>query len=379
MHFTFSTILRATCLWGILIAIAFNTSGCSSVKMPKYLSALKSGEKDDDEVIRPRGDMFSRFLYEGYRRQGRKEDMQHDYDDAEYYVMKSQAAARGEHVSPQHILERDIPSFALAELSYARARLDWALTNNAPVYFAEETAEAQVMFDCWLEQQEENIQQHDIDECKTKFKRLIAYIEASFQTPSSNHVACPMAQPQPQVTQCGQVAQPMPLMPSPQPMPIAAAMPKAAPMPMSPCQKPMAFSAPLGDKEIPPPCGSNKTPQQMATMEQFNLLFILDSTELIADSRRQLQAILELTQQHNVSRITLSGHADRSGTQNHNQNLSARRVEKIKRVLAQYGVPAELLEEAHHGENMPKLQTPDGQRELMNRRVEVTVFWQGAK
>lgn len=354
MHSLFSQAAKTVFLCVLVAMITLSTSSCGSIKVPNYLSALTGGDSTKDDTIRPRGDMFSRYLYEGYRRQGRKEDMQHDYEDAEYYVLKSQAAARGEHVSPQHILERDIPAFALPELSYSRARLDWALNNNARVYFAEETAEAQVMFDCWLEQQEENIQQHDIDECRKKFLRLIAYIEASYQINGPD--TCPAVNTA--TNQCGGMV---------------------PPVAVSQCNKPAALTKPLGDKDLSPICDQapTSTLTKHTAPTHFNFMFLLDSTDLVSASRDHIDAIVALTQQYNVDKITLSGHTDRSGSQDHNRALSARRVEKIRMLLYQHGVASSLVEDAYFGENLPKLHTPDGQREPMNRRVEATVYFRG--
>jgi outer membrane protein OmpA-like peptidoglycan-associated protein len=71
------------------------------------------------------------------------------------------------------------------------------------------------------------------------------------------------------------------------------------------------------------------------------------------------------------TRIEVSGHADRSGSEAYNQALSMRRAEAVAAELTQLGVPrAEMVIQAF-GESRPPVPTADGVREPQNRRVEI--------
>lgn len=72
----------------------------------------------------------------------------------------------------------------------------------------------------------------------------------------------------------------------------------------------------------------------------------------------------------NVS-IQLAGHADRSGTIDYNEGLSARRNDSVREYLTAQGIPATVIASEAYGETRPEIETPDGVREPRNRRVEI--------
>ena len=73
------------------------------------------------------------------------------------------------------------------------------------------------------------------------------------------------------------------------------------------------------------------------------------------------------------TRIEVSGHADRSGSDAYNQALSMRRAEAVAAELTRRGVPrAEMVIQAF-GESRPLVPTADGVREPQNRRVEIVL------
>lgn len=73
------------------------------------------------------------------------------------------------------------------------------------------------------------------------------------------------------------------------------------------------------------------------------------------------------------ARIVLGGHADRSGGAAVNQRLSEARAERVRRLLASRGVPADRISAIGFGETYPRAMTPDGQRSADNRRVEIII------
>ncbi|MGP1394451.1 MAG: OmpA family protein [Inquilinaceae bacterium] len=92
-----------------------------------------------------------------------------DWADAEYFAQKGLAASRGEAVAPATLADWNLPDFSVAELSAARASLVSALDGGARQEQAVDAAIAQSKFDCWVEQQEENIQPDHIAACRDEF------------------------------------------------------------------------------------------------------------------------------------------------------------------------------------------------------------------
>ena len=73
------------------------------------------------------------------------------------------------------------------------------------------------------------------------------------------------------------------------------------------------------------------------------------------------------------TRIEVSGHADRSGSDAYNQALSMRRAEAVAAELTRRGVPRTEMVIQAFGESRPLVPTADGVREPQNRRVEIIV------
>jgi OmpA-OmpF porin, OOP family len=70
--------------------------------------------------------------------------------------------------------------------------------------------------------------------------------------------------------------------------------------------------------------------------------------------------------------LNVVGHADRSGPDDYNLRLSQRRAKSVADSLVGAGVPAAGLTLDAKGENDPAVPTPDGVREPLNRRVDIS-------
>ena len=75
----------------------------------------------------------------------------------------------------------------------------------------------------------------------------------------------------------------------------------------------------------------------------------------------------------NLTRIEVSGHADRSGDAAYNQRLSQHRAEAVATALMGEGVARGNISIEAFGEGRPLVATADGVREPQNRRVEIVL------
>ncbi|MBV9832895.1 MAG: OmpA family protein [Alphaproteobacteria bacterium] len=73
------------------------------------------------------------------------------------------------------------------------------------------------------------------------------------------------------------------------------------------------------------------------------------------------------------TRVGVTGHADRSGSDAYNMALSLRRANAVKDELVRNGIPATAIAVVGRGESQPLVQTADGVREPQNRRVEIVL------
>jgi outer membrane protein OmpA-like peptidoglycan-associated protein len=72
-----------------------------------------------------------------------------------------------------------------------------------------------------------------------------------------------------------------------------------------------------------------------------------------------------------AGRLKVSGHADRSGSENYNWSLSRRRAEAVRDYFASRGLRAATIDIAPFGEHRLLVETPDGATEPQNRFVVV--------
>ena len=73
------------------------------------------------------------------------------------------------------------------------------------------------------------------------------------------------------------------------------------------------------------------------------------------------------------TRVGVTGHADRAGSDAYNMALSLRRANAVKDELVRNGIPATAIAVVGRGESQPLVQTADGVREPQNRRVEIVL------
>ena len=168
-------------------------------------------------------------------------------------------------------------------------------------------ARAQAGFDCWMQEQEENFQPKDIAACKSNFWGAIGDLE--FQPPVR----------------------------------VAAAPPAPEPvLPMAP--------------SVPGP---------------FVVNFEFDSAKLTGAAEMVVREAAKQAKAAKVVRALLNGHADRSGSDAYNMRLSKARTKTVLDALIAQGMPADIMLGKSYGESLPAVNTPDGQPEAANRRVEI--------
>ena len=259
------------------------------------------GAKNMESVGTP----FQKALHTEYVALAEHELAESDLNDSGLFLNKARASARGESLGPQRVPMRNLTDDQAKTLSAARARLvDAILMGRADVHTPADAARAQVMFDCWMEELEENIQPNDISKCQKEFEAAMAKLKT------------------------GKVA----MKPAPAP----------APAPMV--------------KEMPKP---------------YVVYFDFDRAHLTSEARAIIMQAADDYKKFKPSKIVISGHTDRSGSSPYNENLSKRRVSAVADALISNGVPSSGVSQSHHGENKPKVSTPDGKREAQNRRVEI--------
>ncbi len=275
------------------------------------LVGCAGAQLDKAKMMDPGGSSFDKNLYAGYVELSQSEYGEADYRDSDFFADKAMAAGQGSSVGPQEVAARALPSDRAPILSGARQRLVAALQAGGAERSPKDAARAQVMFDCWMQEQEENIQPDDIAACQAGFTDAMAKLEAAL---------APKA-----------VAKAPEPAPAPKPEPKRAMRPKA-----------------------------------------WTVYFGFDSTDVTSDANATAREAAMYAMQHDAV-IKVRGHTDRSGSQVYNAKLADDRAKAVADAIAKIGVPANKIVVGAFGEDEPVVQTADGTREAKNRRVEITV------
>ncbi len=141
------------------------------------LAGCTGQELHDAQLIDPQGSEFNQNLYHGYIGLSEAEYAEGDYYDSDVFARRAVTVGSNGTVGPEMIDERGLPGDHVAELTDARTQLVAALDAGAGTADPNRAAEAQVYFDCWMQEQEENWQPEDISRCRDSFYAALDDIE----------------------------------------------------------------------------------------------------------------------------------------------------------------------------------------------------------
>jgi len=122
---------------------------------------------------------FDQAMVGNYVALSEVEYAQGDMRDGGAYAARAALEAQGQTLAPEEVEARPFLAPAYKpELTAARARLVAALDAGGRENSPADAATAQAMFDCWMEQAEENMQPDNIAACREGFMAAMAQLEA---------------------------------------------------------------------------------------------------------------------------------------------------------------------------------------------------------
>ncbi len=138
------------------------------------------------------------------------------------------------------------------------------------------------------------------------------------------------------------------------------------------------FWGAIGDLEFQPPVRVAAAPKPEPPLPMapsvpgpFVVNFEFDSAKLTGAAVQVVREAAKQAKAAKVVRVLLNGHADRSGSDAYNMRLSKSRTKTVLDALIAQGMPADIMLGKSYGESLPAVNTPDGQPEAANRRVEI--------
>ena len=282
-----------------------------------FALAACGAEIDRSRGLQPTGGAFDTALYKGYLGRAEHEFGYGHYQSSDAFAVKARGAASGETVQPftpndDAYPSGRVPESELTAMTTGRKALLDVLEATARTKAPQDAADAQVNFDCWVEEQSyignffEDDQPDHAKACRDAFEAALARAQAAVK-------------------------------PAPAPAPV----PKPAPQPVA---------------EVP---------------TDYLVFFDWDRDVVTPEARQILQEAAANFSKGNFSAIQLIGHTDTSGPADYNLGLSQRRAARAAAVLVLQGVPEGKIDISWKGQTQPLVPTGDGVREPQNRRAEI--------
>lgn len=294
---------------GVLLAASvLALASCSGYRNHSEIKALNQ--------VQPVGSPFTQSLTTEYRAFSNDEmNKMFDYPDALHFARKGLAAARGEVVMPEPISDWNLTPEHQEELGAGRARLISAFDNGARETNPQLSAHAQAMFDCWIEQQEEDWANNTTMSCKAAFNDALNKLESQVGRPAA---------------------------PAPTPAPAEAA------------------NAP-------------DTSHPMKAEDAMYLVFFdFNKSSIGPGGQSVVDTVAQEIKGRSLTSVNIVGNTDTMGTEQYNQRLGQRRANAVRDALVKRGVEASLIRTESRGEDNLLVKTPDQTREPANRRAEIT-------
>lgn len=125
--------------------------------------------------------------------------------------------------------------------------------------------------------------------------------------------------------------------------------------------------------EAPPPPPPAPVARVHEDSRSYLVFFDFDKYNLTQDAVEIIRNLFGNTHNAQAVHYSVTGHADRSGSDAYNMKLSERRADAVKQELQRLGAPAGSVSLDWKGERDPLVQTEDGIKEPQNRRAEIRV------
>jgi OmpA-OmpF porin, OOP family len=150
--------------------------------------------------VKPAGSSFTKALYKEYLDLSAFEYGEDDQTSVSAYAKRAIAAGKNKPTGPEALSARKLPGGTVGALTKGRSDLMAAFSSGAESREPGHAARAQAMFDCWMEQQEENNQPKHIAACRDGFMSALAKLKAPMAKPMPKPTPKPMPKPMAKLT-----------------------------------------------------------------------------------------------------------------------------------------------------------------------------------
>ncbi|KKW93083.1 cell envelope biogenesis protein OmpA [Sphingobium sp. LB126] len=132
------------------------------------------------------------------------------------------------------------------------------------------------------------------------------------------------------------------------------------------------FVARLSAPPPPPVAAASAPPALDCTAPAVSIFFDWNMDTPLPEGVNTITTLAQTAAQCGWHRFGVTGYTDTSGATKYNDGLSLRRAQNVASLLGQGGIATDAMTVTGLGETQLKIETADGVREPMNRRVEIT-------
>lgn len=322
--------------FSVIVLLVF-CNACSSVT-PKLDEARKTYVTTS---------LFKENLRSGYIELADEQWKQGDKKDAQIYADKALHLIKSDSYTPSvdPLVGRKLSIQKLDMLSEEKNFITSTLSSDFPDEHPIIAANAQLAFDCWVENEEERRHKNNFSKCKHRYfiqkDEIMSILDQKVQ-----------ANEQQEILKKKQISQQQQ-------------------------QQRLQYERLLVSMQ-----NQNQAPKTEEKVEFWNtangakagsyiIFFDLNSDKLNKSAEEIISKIVDHTYSANPAKIVISGHADLSGSNDFNMKLSHKRAESIARALKTSGISEDILDIRSYGENSPNILTKDEVTESKNRYAKI--------
>ena len=111
-----------------------------------------------------------------------------------------------------------------------------------------------------------------------------------------------------------------------------------------------------------------------ASAEFKNVYFDFNKSDLLKESKLELDRVMKFLQQSKNASIEIHGHTDDVGNDEYNNKLSLERATSVMNYIVSKGIPARRMEAKGLGKSQPVAKGTDDASRAKNRRVEMVIM-----
>lgn len=342
----------------VTVCLSLSLTGCGGEKLGKLQRA------------EPVGTPFQKALAKEYRAFATAEDSKGESFDTQYFADKGLRAAYGQETAPEKLSKWDVKEDSKPALIQARNDLLDVFHSGVPEQYPDKSARAQVLFDCWMMQEEQDIAPYEAY-CREDFlvllDELVGYQQTILTKKDYHRINSTVA--------CNG-------------KPCTLTDTNIAPSQENTASA-SATASTQGQEGLSKDSSTAQSSVTSTGWEKFSqtsgqpgatgskadkiVYFNFDSASLTNLAETALKGTIPSITTLPSYEVMVNGHTDRAGTEAYNLKLSKRRAETVKKRLIQGGVKPAYITIFAFGESSPAEETADGIRNPANRRVEISV------